>query len=164
MAVKLLIFDFYNLSHKEKAVAKAMREFARAGAQVASVDVAANTKTAHGVEYREVQFGFADSQSVLFGVTATGDVAQVKLNGKVIAIKNQDDHGKAIAEIVGLLAKGRAKFQAALAKRKVALPPSIRTAAPKLEQTLSDHLSEIREAIERARARLAVLRAHVAAS
>lgn len=120
--MKNLIFDIYNLSHKDKAIATARREFDRAGAQVTSVDVASTTKKALGVEYREVQFGFADSQNVLFGITATGDVAQVKLNGKVVAMKNQDDHGKAIAEIVTLMTKGRAKFQAALARKKVALP------------------------------------------
>lgn len=159
--MKNLIFDIYNLSHKDKAIATAKREFDRVGAQVTSVDVASTTKKALGVEYREVQFGFADSQNVLFGITATGDVAQVKLNGKVVAMKNQDDHGKAIAEIVALMTKGRAKFQAALARKKVALPPAIRTAAPKLQARLQEQLDATNAAIEQATARLETLKAHV---
>jgi hypothetical protein len=145
--MKNLIFDIYNLSHKDKAIAAAKRAFAKAGAQVTSVDVDAKTKKTLGVEYREVQFGFADSQTIRFGVNATGDVAQVKVNGKTVPLKNPDDHGAAIDELVALMTKGRSKFQAALAKAKVALPPGIRTAAPKLEQVLREKITAIDEAI-----------------
>ncbi len=148
--MKNLIFDIYNLSHKDKAIATAKRAFAKAGAEVASVDVDAKTKKTLGVEYREVQFGFSDSQTIRFGVNASGDVAQVKLNGKTVPLKSPDDHGEAIKELVALMTKGRTKFQAALAKAKVALPAGIRTTAPKLEQTLRDKITAIDEAITEA--------------
>jgi hypothetical protein len=161
--MKNLIFDIYNLSHKDKSIAAAKRAFARAGVEVTSVDVDAKTKKTLGIEYREVQFGFADSQSVRFGVNASGDVAQVKINGKVIPLKNPDDHGKAIAEIVAALNKGRAKFQAAMAKVKMALPPSVRTAAPKLEQVWREKVTALDEAIESATEKLNGLKAQLAA-
>ena len=82
MANKNLIFDFYNLNGKDKSVAAAKRYFARAGATVTSVDVDTKIKKIMGVESREVQFGFADSQTVSFGVTGTGDIYQVKVNSK----------------------------------------------------------------------------------
>lgn len=160
-ADKNLIFDFYNVSGKDKAITAAKRYFARAGSTVTSVDVDTKTKKIAGIESREVQFGFADSQSVSFGVTATGDIYQVKINGKLIPMRNQDDHVKAVAEIVAHMDKGRSKFQAALAKAKVALPPSIRTAAPKLEQVLREKISAVDEAITEATEKLASLKAQL---
>jgi hypothetical protein len=160
--MKNLIFDIYNLSHKDKSIAAAKRAFARAGVEVTSVDVDAKTKKTLGIEYREIQFGFADSQNVRFGVNAAGDVAQVKINGKTIPLKNPDDHGKAIAEIVAVLDKGRAKFQAAMAKVRMALPATVRTAAPKLEQVWREKVAALDTAIEAATEKLNGLKAQLA--
>lgn len=157
--MKNLIFDFYNLSGKDSATKAAKRYFLRAGAQVTSVDVEPNTQSIGGVEYREVQFGFADSQNVRFGVTASGDVAQVKVNGKSIPIKAQDDHVKAIAEIIRVLDQGRKRFQAAMARVRVTLPPSIRTAVPNVEKQLREQLATVDESIVAAKQRLQALQA-----
>ncbi|MCA8037130.1 hypothetical protein LGM46_29620 [Burkholderia arboris] len=157
--MKNLIFDFYNLSGSDAATRTAKRYFLRAGAQVTSVDVDATTKKIGGVEYREVQFGFADSQNVRFGVTASGDVAQVQLNGKPFPIKAQDDHVKAIAEIVSALDRGRKRFQAKLARVPVKLPPSIRTAVPNVERQLREQLAAVDESIDAAKQRLWTLQA-----
>jgi hypothetical protein len=159
--MKNLIFDIYNLSHKDKAIATAKRAFARAGMEVTSVDVDSKTKKTLGVEYREVQFGFSDSQSIRFGVNATGDVAQVKLNGKSVPLKNPDDHGAAIEELSALMVKGRTKFQMALAKAKVTLPATIRTAAPKIELVLREKIAAIDEAITDATSRRDELKAQI---
>lgn len=157
MAEKALIFGFYELSDKDKAIAKAKRYFAQAGAIVTSVDVDAKVRRAMDTSYREVQFGFADSQTVSFGVKKTGDIYQVKVNGRLMPIKSQDDHLKAVAEIVSAMDKGRSKFQAALAKVKVALPASIRTAAPRMEQVLREKIAAVDEAITAAKENLATL-------
>jgi hypothetical protein len=98
---------------------------------------------------------------VRFGVNASGDVAQVKVNGKPIPLKNPDDHGKAIAEIVTAMTKGRAKFQAAMAKVKAELPKSVRTAAPKLENVWREKVTALDSAIEVATEKLADLRAQL---
>jgi hypothetical protein len=145
-----LIFDIYNLSHKDKAIADAKKAFKKAGATVVSVDVDAKTKKALGIEYREVQFGFADSQTVRFGVNASGDVAQVRINGKAVPLKNPDDHAEAIKEIAAAMDKGRTKFQAALAKTKTPLPPTVRTAMPKVLDAMKAKVSALDEAISEA--------------
>lgn len=157
MANKTLIFDFNELSEKDRSIAKAKRYFEQAGAAVTSVDVDPKMRRTMGFSYRDVQLGFADSQTVAMSIKATGDVYQVKLNGRLIPLKNQDDHLKAIAEIVGAMAKGRAKFQAAMAKVKVTLPKSIRTAAPKMEQVLREQIAAVDEAITVAQDRLTAL-------
>jgi len=155
---KQLIFEFFDPSAKDKSIVKAKRYFEQAGALVTSVDVDANVKRVASVSTRAVHFGFADSQTVSFGVTASGDVYQVKINGRLTPLKNQDDHLKAIGEIVAAMAKGRAKFQAALAKVKVDLPKGIRTAAPKMEVVLREQIAAVDEAIGAAQTRLAELR------
>lgn len=157
MNKKALIFDFFELSEKDKSINKAKRFFEQAGALVTSLDVDSKVKRVASVSYREVHFGFADSQTVSFGVKETGDVYQVKINGRLTPLKNQDDHLKAIGEIVAAMAKGRAKFQAALAKVKVDLPKSIRTAAPKMEAVLREQIAVVDEAIGAAQERLATL-------
>ncbi|KVN83495.1 hypothetical protein [Burkholderia ubonensis] len=160
--MKNLIFDIYNLSHKDASIKAAVRAFAKAGAQVTTVDVDPKTKKTLGVEYREVQFAFADSQQVRFGVNASGDVAQVRINGRSIPLKNPDDHGAAIKEIVAAMDKGRAKFQQAQAKIKLALPATIRTAAPRLEQVWSEKVNAINAEIEKATEKRDGLKAQLA--
>ena len=155
--MKTMILDFFNLSEKDKAIVKAKAAFDKAGATVTSVDVDTKTKRVAGVSSRDVHFGFADSQTVSFGITSNGDVYQAKVNGKLTPLKNQDDHVKAIAELVAAMARGRAKFQAALAKVKVTLPKGIRTAAPKMEVVLREQIAAVDEAIGAAQARLAEL-------
>lgn len=157
-----LIFDFFELSHKDSSIKAAKRYFAKAGATVTSVDVDAKVRRMAGQSYREVQFGFADSQTVSFGIKSTGDVYQVKVNGKLTPLKAQDDHAKAVVEIVAAMNKGRAKFQVALAKVKVDLPKAIRTAAPKMEQALREKIAAVDEAISAAQETLASLTAPAA--
>lgn len=154
-----LIFDFFNLSHKDASIKEAKKYFKQAGANVTSVDVDATVKKAAGVAYREVHFSFADSQQVSFGVKETGDVFQVKVNGKQVPLRDQHDHAKAVTELVALMDKGRTKFQAALAKTKVTLPGAIRTAAPKLEQVLREKIAALDDAIGVAKETLSNLRA-----
>jgi hypothetical protein len=157
-----LIFDIYNLSHKDKAIADAKRAFAKAGAKVVTVDVDQSTKKALGIEYREIQFAFADSQTIRFGVNASGDVAQVRVNGKAIPLKDPHDHGAAIKELVAVMDKGRTKFQAAYAKQKAPLPPAVRTAAPKVLDALKQKVSALDEAITEATTQRDSLRAQLA--
>ena len=156
-----LIFDIYNLSHKDAAIADAKRAFKKAGATVVTVDVDGKTKKTLGVEYREVQFGFTDSQTVRFGVNASGDVAQVRVNGKAVPLKNPDDHAAAIKELVAMMDKGRTKFQQAYAKQKAPLPPTVRTAAPKVLDALKEKVSALDEAISEATATRDDLRAQL---
>lgn len=153
----VLIFDFFKASEKDKSITKAKRYFEQAGALVTSVDVDVKVKRVAGVSYREVHFGFADSQTISFGIKESGDVYQAKVNGKLFPLKHQDDHLKAVGELVAAMAKGRAKFQAALAKVKVTLPKGIRTAAPKMEVALREQIVAVDEAIVAAQTRLAEL-------
>lgn len=158
-AAKNLLFSFADLSAKDKAARAAMRYFARAGAAVVQQDIPTATKRAAGVSYREMFLTFADSQQVVMRIKQTGDIYQVLLNGKVIPIRNQDDHVKAIAEIVAAMDTGRGAFQKRLAAAAVKPPAGIRTAAPRMEAVLTEKRDALRVAINDVREQIAALQA-----
>jgi hypothetical protein len=158
-----LLFTFGDMSVKDRAAKQVMKYFARAGAPVVSQDVDPKVKRSSGISYREMTLTFADSQTVVFRIKDPGDIYQALINGKVVPIKNQDDHVKAVAEIVATLDAGRTKFQAKLAKAQVKIPPTIKTAAPKLMQVLVEKRDGLKSAIAEVRAEIAVLRGGAAA-
>jgi len=160
--MKHLLFSFADLSTKDKAAKAAARHFARAGASVVQQDVGTTIKRAAGVSYRELILTFADSQQVIWRIKQTGDIYQVLLNGKPLPLKHQDDHARAITEIVKAMESGRSRFQKTLARARVKLPPSIRTAAPKLEQSLTDKRDALKAAIAEVRAQIDAGRAEIA--
>ena len=142
-----LLFNFADLSSKDRAAQKAIKAFSRAGAHVVQADASGAVKRTSGVSYREMVLLFADSQSVTLRIKQSGDIYEVMLNGRAVPIKYQDDHLKAIAEIAALMDKGRTLFQAKLAKAKAAVPKSIRTAAPKIEAVLIEKRDALKSAI-----------------
>lgn len=156
---KNLLFSFADLSIKDRAAKQAVKYFNRAGANVVSEDVDPKVKRSSGVSYREMTLTFADSQTASFKIKQSGDIFEVKLNGKLIPIKNQDDHVKAVAEIVALMDAGRTKFQTKLAKAQVKIPPTIKTATPKLLQVLTEKRDGLKAAIAEVRTEIERLRA-----
>lgn len=156
---KNLLFTFEDLTVKDKAAQMALRYFSRAGANVVQQDVSATTKRTAGVSYREMTLTFADSQQVTLRIKQTGDIFQVLLNGKVMPLKNQDDHVAAIAEIVQAMDAGRSKYQKKLAAAQAKPPAGIRTAAPKMEQVLTEKRDALKAAIADVREQIAALQA-----
>lgn len=155
------LISFDDLKAGAKALKKLAQAFMRAGTPVAATDVDPKTKRSSGINYRQVLLTFADNQKVQLGIKTTGDIFEVKVNGSVLPIKAQDDQRKAVAEIVKALDAGRAKFQAKLARQKVALPKGITTAAPKMEQKLAQASADLDAQITTAKARVNELRAEL---
>lgn len=146
--MKNLILNFDEMGSKKDASTKAIEKaFGKAGAKVAQGDVTQGVKRTSGVTYREMLLTFVDSQTVTLMVKQSGDIYQVKLNGKVIPISNQDDHQAAATEIAAKMEAGRTAFQKKLAAIKTELPKAIRTAVPKLEAVLTQKNTQLDEAI-----------------
>lgn len=156
---KQLLFSFEDLSVKDKAVKAVAQAFKRAGAPVASVEIDPKLRRASGITYREMVLVFADSQTVTLRVKQTGDIYQVEVNQKVLPITNQDDHLKAVGEVVRTLERGRTAFQKRLANTKVALPSQLTTAVPKIEVQLTQRRDELKVLVAEARTELETLRA-----
>ena len=162
--MKNLLFSFEDLSVKDKAAKAAARYFSRAGANVVQQDVATTVRRSSGVSYREMALTFADSQQVVLRIKSTGDIFQVLLNGKILPLKNQDDHVQAIAEIAKAMDSGRSRFQKLLAKAKVRPPAGIRTAAPKMEQVLTEKRDALKAAIADVREQIEAIKGAGAAA
>ena len=122
-----------------------------------SVEIEEKLRRSAGISYRNVSFAFGDSQVVMMSVKATGDIFQVKLNGKVLALAKSEEQKAAIAEIVAAMASGRTKFQAALARASVSLPAPVKTAAPRMLEQLRVVLADKLEALELAKEWLVTL-------
>lgn len=155
--MKSLVFDFEKASTKDSAVKATVKLFLRAGVQVVTSSVDQATSRKAGVTYRNVNFTFADGQTVTLGVKNTGDVFEVKINGKPTPLRNQDDHALAIAEIASKMDVGRSKFQKMLALIKIPLPPSIRTSRANMVVALTEKRDNLKSAVESATAELALL-------
>jgi len=156
-----VIFNFSqkNFTGEAVGVGKAKRLFRRAGARVVEIDIEQKPRRTAGVSYRKIFFSFSDSQTVELWVTRSGDIFRVKVNNSIKPIKNQIDHVAAINEIVGYLDSGRAKFQAKLAKAKIATPSKVTTARVPLLKALEDKYASLKEAITASKERLEALQA-----
>lgn len=152
-----ILFNFGNLTGKDPASKKAIQYFTRAGARVVSALASGGVKRNAGISYKEIVFTFTDNQVVSLLIKSTGDIYQAKVNGGVAPIKNQEDQVMAIGELVAAMDAKRTKFQQALARTRVALPPTLRTAAPKIELALQEKISSLNQAIEETRAQIAEL-------
>lgn len=159
MADKKLLFSFEDFSSKDRATKAVVKYFTRAGANAVQIDASAAVRRTSGVSYRELTLTFADSQTVALRIKQTGDIFQVLLNGKVLPLVNQDDHAKAIAEVAKAMDSARSAFQKKLARAKAKLPASIKTAAPRMEQVLTEKRDSLRDALADARTELEGLRA-----
>lgn len=154
--MKTLIFDLEK-GGKDRAIREATKLFQRAGAQVVSSTVDATPSKRAGVKFRGVNFTFADGQTVILNVKDTGDVFEVKINGKLTPLRYQDDHAKAIGEITDRMEAGRGAFQRALAKVRIPLPPSIRVSRAGMVKALTERRDNLKVALEEARTTLAKL-------
>lgn len=153
-----ILFSFADLSAKDKASKELVKTFKKAGAEVATVEVDSKIRRSSGISYRELALVFKDGQAVVMRIKESGDIFQVLLNKKILQVSSQDDHSKAVVEIVQALDAGRDRFQKALAKAKVDLPASVRTAAPKMEVALTEKRDSLVTAIAEARQQAADIR------
>lgn len=144
---KNLLFSFDDMKGSDKPAKELTRWFKRAGQQVVSVDVKPSVQRAAGISFREMLLSFADSQTITLRIKQTGDIYQVMLNGRAVPLRNPDNHSDAVSELVKLMDKGRAIFQKKLAAVKVALPATIRTAAPKIQEVLTQKRDALKVAI-----------------
>jgi len=142
-----LLFPFAAMSSNDPAVKELARHFKKAGANVVQAEANPAIRRASGIAYRELHLSFVDSQMITLRIKETGDIYEVRINNKLTPIRNQDDHAAAIKEMVKAMERGRAAFQRKQAKQKVKLPPSVKTAAPKLEQALTERRDALKAEI-----------------
>ena len=113
------VFDFARFD--VEGVKPIKDAFEKAGLTV--VDVEASNKAARrsGYQVKQATFFFGDGQRVVMMLKndgdGYGDIYQVKLNSRVVPVKNVDDMDKAVAEIAAMAGSNSASFVKA-ARRK----------------------------------------------
>lgn len=150
-----LIFSFEDLKQKDAAVREISREFNKLGDTIVATDIPDRIKRSAGISYREVNLSFADSQKVTFCVKQSGDIFQIKLNGKPMPIKEQGDQKKCIKEISDAMNTGRAAFQKKLQKAKVDIPGGTHVTTQTRENKQNDKIAALKEAIADAEKQIA---------
>lgn len=157
--MKTLNFDFGAVTANDKTLREVTKLFERAGVQVVNSEVAKSVIKRQGIATRDVTFTFADSQTVTMSVKESGDVFQVKINGGLVPVREQDDHARAIKEIAALLDRRRAAFQKAMARAKMPTPPIARASRTSVLAALTTKRDGLKEAIGIAEQELAELTA-----
>lgn len=160
--MKNLLFSFNDLSSSGRVEKKLKTYFGNAGANAISIDVDSKIKRTAGFKNRQISLTFADSQTVAMQIKESGDVFQVKLNGRVIPIKSQDDHKAAIAEITAKMDAGRTAFQKKLAKAKAPKPKGVKVSRKKRLDVVTEKRDGLKEAIADVRQQIADVRASAA--
>ena len=154
MASKNYLFSFDDLTKKDRAVKAMSKEFAKQGANIIDTDIPATVKRKSGISYRVVNLSFADSQIVSFFVKKTGDIFEVRLNNRVLPIKEQDNQIKAIKEIVDAMDKGRSAFQKKLARAKVEVPKSATVSSTTTAKKQAEKIDSLKAAVAETKGRI----------
>lgn len=142
------LFSFNDLAVGDKATREVKTLFNRGGRSVSEASIDVKIKKSSGIAYREMFLTFLDSQTIALRIKETGDIFQVLLNNKIIPIRNQDDHKKAIAEIIAAVAANSQKFQLAMAKIKPPKTSAVKTSMPNKIIQLTAHRDELKTEIE----------------
>lgn len=90
-------FDYDNFT--EQGLKDVTKEFESNGLNVVSVDADNRPKRQSGVQTKRAVFTFDDGQTTTLQATSHGTIFQVRLNRKVLPVRNVDDLKKAIGEI-----------------------------------------------------------------
>ena len=152
----LFVWDDLSVG-KKQAPKKLVTAFKRAGAEIAASWIGDKSVRESGVTYRTIGFGMADSQEIILRVKQTGDIYQVRMNGKVLPLKQQDDVKLALVEIVKALDANTNKFQKALSRKKATPPKGTATTRTTRIKALEEQEAELDGLIEEARSKLTAL-------
>jgi len=146
--------DFDKLT--EAGLKPILKRFSKWNCPVATVDAPNKSKRESGFLVKYFTLVFEDGQQMLVRVKADGTVFQVKLNNKVVPIKNVNDIDKAIIEMVDYVqdnAKAYARAKMQREKRKIKPPiPSIKTTRQEKithEKEKLEQISQSNAAVER---------------
>ena len=158
--------DYAKLTGQDPASKSLVREFARHHAKVITIESDGTERKTSGVAFKTLNLSFADSQQVALDIKKTGDIFAVRINGRVVPIKNQDDLNKAVVEIIDRLDAGRKAFQKRQAMVRVDAPKPKNLSMTAANQTkiLEEKRDNLKTELEAVRAERATVEAEIGAS
>jgi hypothetical protein len=152
------VFNFDELSSNEHTAPKSILQIIRrAGGTVASSWVDGKVRRENAIAFKEIHLVFADSQEAVLRVKQSGDIFQVKVNGRATPIKNQDDHKKALIEVIDAVDANSASYQKKLTQTKVSTPTGLKSTVTRKEAALTARIEELKAGIAEATNELAAM-------
>jgi len=137
-----------------------LKKFEKEGLMVGEVEATDKAKRESGFLVKQALINFESGQKLLVKAKAGGGIFQVKLNNKVLAIKNVDDLDKAVREIIDYVNDNEKNYlkqkEKQLAQIKVKVPKikAVNTSVAEQITRLQSSLAEISAANEAVRAQV----------
>ena len=138
-------FDKFN----EAGLKGILKQFEKENLPVESVEATNKAKRELGFLVKSATFNFESGQKLLLKAKAGGSIFQVKLNGRVMPVKNADNLEKGVKEVVqyvkkneGTFLKQRAKRIEALQKVKIRLPKD-KSGSVSVERQIESYTSSL---------------------
>ncbi len=139
----MIQFDFQKFN--EAGMKPVIKAFAKYELKVASVEADNKPRRESGVQVKTATFEFESGQKLFVKAKADGGIVQVKLNSKVLGIKNTDNLDKAVLEIVDYVQGNEKSFLAAKNKVPKIKPPSTETAT---STSLADQIDQFQASLD----------------
>lgn len=148
-------WDFDNFN--AEGLSPLVKALERQRVGVAEVEGSNKPSRASGKQTKKAILILRDGQNVMLQVTNDGAIYQVRLNNRVIPIRASEDINAIAKEIAVLVKKGRAAFQAKLAKQAEKGAQNFATTSAQ-SLTIRSRIDGLRSGNEPMRERLASLR------
>lgn len=138
------------VNFNERGLKPLADELKKHGQVVADIKASNIPKREDGFQVKSAMLTFESGQKIEIKIKANGSIFQVRLNGKVIPVKNSEDIGessnlkKAVKEIAGRLKQN----EPAYLKRQARRLKKVKTASPKASTSVAKQISEAKEALE----------------
>ena len=129
------------------------KKFEKWGLTVKNIDSTNKAKRESGFMIKDATFTFSDGQQMLVRVKQEGTVFQVKLNNKVVPIKNVADINKAVIEMVDYIQSNAKAYENAKIQRekrkKLNVPvPVVRTTRQERLEKTQAAIAEVQGSLE----------------
>ncbi len=151
MPSKQVKLDFDKMT--EAGLKPLAKKFEKWGLSVKKIDATNKAKRESGYMLKDAMFNFSDGQQMLVRVKQDGTVFQVKLNKKVVPIKNVADMDKAVIEMVDYIQDNAKAYEKAKIQRekrkKLNIPiPAVRTTRQERLEKTQAALTEVQGSVE----------------
>lgn len=142
----MLTIDFEKFN--KAGLKQVLDKIEKAGLPIAGVDADNKAKRESGFQIKTAVVNFESGQKLQVKAKAGGSIFQVKLNGKVLAIKHAEDLDKAVQEVIEYAKANEKNYQKQrekqLARQKVTVP-KIKTANVSVAEQITQFQTTIDE-------------------
>ena len=138
-----LALDFDKLD--KKGLKSLVDRFKRRKRPVSEIEANNKAKRANGVLQKQFTLTFEDGQKLTFAIKSDGTIFQVRLNNKVMPLRNTTDMTKAVEEMVNAMLANSSAYEKAKAAREKA---KIRPPKPKVVTTRKQKIAEGKAQLE----------------